>query len=148
IVGHATAIWACCLALAVGGHVLLSDVPGVAKTRLVKSMARALGVSFGRVQCTPDLLPTQMTGFHWFNQRSQEYEFLPGPLLNGLVLADELNRAAPATKAGLLEAMQERQVTVDGRTYPVPAPGLLFATMNPSDEGTYPLTWAELDRIA
>jgi len=148
IVGHDAAVRWCCLALAVRGHLLVSDVPGVAKTRLAKSLARALGLSFGRVQCTPDLLPVQMTGFHRYHQGRDTYEFLPGPLLNGLVLADELNRATPAAKAGILEAMQEHQVTVDGRTYPVPAPGILVAAMNPLDEGIYPLTLAERDRFA
>ncbi len=148
IIGHDAAVRWCCLALAVRGHLLVSDVPGVAKTRLAKSLARALGLSFGRVQCTPDLLPVQMTGFHRYLQGRDTYEFLPGPLLNGLVLADELNRATPAAKAGILEAMQEHQVTVDGHAYPVPAPGILVAAMNPLDEGTYPLTLAERDRFA
>lgn len=130
------------------GHILLEDVPGVAKTMLARTLAKSLGCSFARVQCTPDLLPTDVTGASIFNQKTQEFEFRPGPVLNHILLADEINRATPRTQSALLECMAERQVTVDGVTHPVPRPFLVIATQNPVEhEGTFPLPEAQLDRF-
>ena len=130
------------------GHILLEDVPGVAKTMLARAMAKSVGCSFKRVQCTPDLLPTDVTGASIFNQKSSEFEFRPGPLFAQLVLADEINRATPRTQAALLEAMAESRVTVDGTTHKLKAPFLVIATQNPVDhEGTFPLPEAQLDRF-
>jgi MoxR-like ATPase len=129
------------------GHILLEDVPGVAKTMLARALARSVGCTFKRIQCTPDLLPTDVTGVSVFNQKSAEFEFRPGPIFAQTVLADEINRATPRTQAALLEAMAERRVTVDGKTYNLEPPFLVIATQNPIDpEGTFPLPEAQLDR--
>jgi len=130
------------------GHILLEDVPGVAKTMLARALARSVGCSFKRIQCTPDLLPTDVTGASIFNQKTNEFEFRPGPVFAQLVLADEINRATPRTQAALLEAMAERRVTVDGVTHTLNPPFLVIATQNPIDhEGTFPLPEAQLDRF-
>jgi MoxR-like ATPase len=130
------------------GHMLLEDVPGVAKTMLARALARSVGCSFKRIQCTPDLLPTDVTGASIFNQKTVEFEFRPGPLFAQVVLADEINRATPRTQAALLEAMGEGRVTVDGVTHRLGPPFLVIATQNPIDhEGTFPLPEAQLDRF-
>src|ERR1700751_805347 len=130
------------------GHILLEDVPGVAKTMLARALAASVGCSFKRIQCTPDLLPTDVTGVSVFNQKSTEFEFRPGPIFAQLVLADEVNRATPRTQSALLEAMAERRVTVDGVTHELAPPFLVMATQNPIDhEGTFPLPEAQLDRF-
>jgi MoxR-like ATPase len=134
--------------LLAGGHVLLEDVPGVGKTLAARSFAQALGLGFRRVQFTPDLLPSDVTGSFVFDQRTSEFVFRPGPIFAGLLLADEINRTPPKTQAALLEAMQERQVTVEGTTFPLAAPFHVLATANPVEyEGTYPLPEAQLDRF-
>ena len=138
--------------LAVGalceGHVLIEDVPGVAKTMLVNALAISLGCKFTRIQCTPDLLPTDVTGVTIFNQQKSEFEFHPGPIFSQLILADEINRATPRTQSALLEAMAEKQVTVDGVTRPMSRPFMVVATQNPIEhEGTFPLPEAQLDRF-
>ena len=131
-----------------GGHMLLEDVPGVAKTVLVKAVAISSGCSFSRIQCTPDLLPSDVTGVSIYNQKSQEFEFRPGPVFAQVVLADEINRATPRTQSALLEAMGEGQVSVDGKTYKLERPFIVFATQNPVEhEGTFPLPEAQLDRF-
>ena len=130
------------------GHILMEDVPGIGKTTLARALAASLGCSFQRIQFTPDLLPSDVTGINWFNQKTQTFEFRPGPLMGQVVLADEINRATPRTQSALLEAMQERQVTVDGVTRPLPRPFLILATQNPVElEGTFPLPEAQLDRF-
>jgi len=130
------------------GHILLEDVPGVAKTMLARALARSVGCDFKRIQCTPDLLPTDVTGGSIFNQQDNEFEFRPGPLFTNLLLADEINRATPRTQAALLEAMAEGRITVDGETYTLNPPFLIIATQNPIDhEGTFPLPEAQLDRF-
>lgn len=130
------------------GHLLLEDVPGVAKTMLARALSRSVGCAFKRVQCTPDLLPTDVTGVSVFNQKSTEFEFRAGPIFAQIVLADEINRATPRTQAAFLEAMGERCVTVDGTTYALKAPFFVIATQNPVDhEGTFPLPEAQLDRF-
>jgi MoxR-like ATPase len=130
------------------GHVLLEDVPGIGKTTLARALAASLGCTFRRIQFTPDLLPSDVTGLNWFNQKNQEFEFRPGPVISQVVLADEINRATPRTQSALLEAMQERQVTVDGVTRPLPRPFLVLATQNPIElEGTFPLPEAQVDRF-
>jgi MoxR-like ATPase len=130
------------------GHILLEDVPGVAKTMLARALARSVGCTFKRIQCTPDLLPTDVTGVSVFNQKTAEFEFRPGPIFAQTVLADEINRATPRTQSALLEAMAERRVTVDGQTYNLKPPFLVVATQNPIDhEGTFPLPEAQLDRF-
>ena len=131
------------------GHVLVEDVPGVGKTVLARALARSVGVDFARVQCTPDLLPGDITGVEVFDQRDHEFRFRPGPIFTNLLLVDEANRASPKTQAALLEAMQERQVTVDGTSHPIAAPFMVIATQNPIEfEGTFPLPEAQLDRFA
>ena len=141
------------LALAVAayfseGHILLEDVPGVAKTMFARALARSVGCTFKRLQCTPDLLPTDVTGVSVFNQKSGEFEFRPGPVFAQTLLADEINRATPRTQAALLEAMAERRVSADGQTYVLKPPFLVIATQNPIDqEGTFPLPEAQLDRF-
>jgi len=130
------------------GHILLEDVPGIGKTTLARSLSASLGCSFKRIQFTPDLLPSDVTGINWFNQKAQEFEFRPGPVLTNIVLADEINRATPRTQSALLEGMQERQMTIDGETRPLPRPFLVMATQNPIElEGTFPLPEAQLDRF-
>ena len=136
------------VALLAGGHVLLEDVPGVGKTVLGRSLAKSLDCGFSRIQGTPDLLPTDLTGVQIFNQKEASFEFRPGPLHQQIVLVDEVNRATPKTQSALLEAMEERQVSVDGVTYELPRPFLVIATQNPIElEGTYPLPEAQLDRF-
>ena len=131
-----------------GGHVLLEDVPGVAKTILVRSLALASGCSFNRIQCTPDLLPTDIIGVSIFNQKTQDFEFRKGPIFAQIIIADEINRATPRTQSALLEAMAEGQVSVDGNTYILEKPFIVFATQNPVEhEGTFPLPEAQLDRF-
>ena len=148
VVGKSELIDLVLVALLCEGHVLLEDVPGVGKTLLAKSVARTLGCGFRRIQFTPDLLPTDVTGLSFFNQREQAFEFRPGPVFAQVVLADEINRATPRTQSALLECMEERQVTVDGETRPLPRPFLVMATQNPIElEGTFPLPEAQLDRF-
>jgi MoxR-like ATPase len=130
------------------GHVLIEDVPGVGKTVLARSLAKSLGCSFNRLQFTPDMLPSDVTGVSIFDQAKRAFEFHPGPIFAQVVLVDEINRATPKTQAALLEAMEERQVTVDGKTYPLPNPFMVLATQNPIEyEGTFPLPEAQLDRF-
>lgn len=130
------------------GHVLIEDVPGTGKTTLARALAASLGCTFQRIQFTPDLLPSDVTGISWFNQKTQEFEFRPGPIMGQVVLADEINRATPRTQSSMLEAMQERQVTADGVTRKLPRPFFVLATQNPVElEGTFPLPEAQLDRF-
>ncbi|MCB9118084.1 MAG: AAA family ATPase, partial [Caldilineaceae bacterium] len=136
------------VALLSDGHVLIEDVPGTGKTTLAKALARSLDLSFARIQFTPDLLPSDVTGINFYNQKTQEFEFRPGPVISQIVLADEINRATPRTQSALLEAMQERQVTVDRETWRLPHPFLVLATQNPIElEGTFPLPEAQVDRF-
>ena len=138
----------CVLGLLAEGHLIIEDFPGVGKTVLAKSLARSLHLSFSRLQFTPDLLPTDVTGVNVFNQRTNEFEFRSGPVFANVLLVDEINRASPKTQSSLLEAMQESQVTIDGVTYPLELPFLVVATQNPIEyEGTYPLPEAQLDRF-
>ncbi len=148
IVGKRQQIEWLMVALLCQGHVLIEDVPGTGKTMLARAMAASMGIRFKRLQCTPDLLPNDITGVSIFNQKTNEFEFRPGPVFVNILLADEINRATPRTQAALLEAMQERQVTMDGVTRPLPAPFLVLATQNPIEyEGTFPLPEAQLDRF-
>jgi MoxR-like ATPase len=148
IVGKDEVIELCLVALLCEGHVLLEDVPGIGKTTLAKAIARSVGCTFKRIQFTPDLLPSDVTGILFFNQKTQEFEFRPGPLMAQIVLADEVNRATPRTQSALLEAMQERQMTVDVETMLLPRPFLVLATQNPIElEGTFPLPEAQIDRF-
>ena len=136
------------VALLTEGHVLMEDVPGIGKTTMAKALARSLDCAFARIQFTPDLLPSDVTGMNFYNQKSQAFEFRPGPVMNQIVLADEINRATPRTQSSLLEAMQERQVTVDGETYRLARPFMVVATQNPIElEGTFPLPEAQMDRF-
>ena len=138
----------CLVTLLCEGHLLIEDVPGVGKTMLAKSLARSLDCSFRRIQFTPDLLPSDVTGVRAFNQKENEFEFRPGPVFAQIVLADEINRASPKTQSALLEAMEERQVTVDGDTHELPKPFMVMATQNPVEySGTFPLPEAQLDRF-
>ncbi len=148
IVGKPITIELLLVALLSQGHVLLEDVPGLGKTTLAKALARSLGCAFQRLQFTPDLLPSDITGVSIFNQKTAEFEFRPGPIMAQIVLADEINRAGPRTQSALLEAMEERQATVDGVTRPLPRPFMVIATQNPIElEGTFPLPEAQLDRF-
>ena len=136
------------VAILCDGHMLIEDVPGIGKTTLAKTLAGSLGCSFCRIQCTPDLLPSDITGINFFNQKSSEFEFRPGPVMANIVLVDEINRATPRTQSSLLECMQEKQVTVDGLTMPLPQPFMVIATQNPIEQqGTFPLPEAQLDRF-
>lgn len=148
IVGKSRAVQLCLVALLCDGNVLLEDVPGVGKTMLVRSLAKSLGCSFKRIQFTPDLLPSDVTGISIYNQKTADFEFRPGPIMANVVLADEINRTSPKTQSALLEAMEEGNVTVDGTTYRLPSPFLVMATQNPIEyEGTFPLPEAQLDRF-
>lgn len=148
IVGKGGAIELLMVALIADGHVLLEDIPGVGKTLIAKSLARSMGASFKRVQFTPDLLPSDITGFNVYDQQKGEFIFQFGPVMTNVLVADEINRTIPRTQSSLLESMEERQVTVDGRTYPLPDPFFVMATQNPIDlEGTFPLPEAQLDRF-
>ncbi|MEG3930082.1 MoxR family ATPase [Microcoleus sp. T3_B1] len=148
MVGKADAIRLVLVAVLSGGHALLEDVPGVGKTLLAKSLARSIDGKFQRIQCTPDLLPTDITGTNIWNPRSGEFEFLPGPVFANVLLADEINRATPRTQSALLEVMEEKQVTVDGVSRNVPTPFFVIATQNPIEyQGTFPLPEAQMDRF-
>jgi MoxR-like ATPase len=148
IVGKDEVIDLTLVAVLCEGHMLLEDVPGIGKTTLARALSASLGCSFRRIQFTPDLLPSDVTGLSWFNQKEAEFEYRAGPIMSQVVLADEINRATPRTQAALLEAMQERQVTVDGVSRPLPRPFLVLATQNPIElEGTFPLPEAQIDRF-
>ncbi len=148
IVGKHHEVRLAMVALMCRGHLLIEDVPGTGKTVLAKALARSLGCSFRRIQFTPDLLPSDVTGLSIYNQKTQEFEFRPGPIMAQVVLADEINRATPKTQSSLLECMEERQATIDGTTYPMPDPFLVIATQNPIEyEGTFALPEAQLDRF-
>jgi MoxR-like ATPase len=148
IVGKGPVVELALVAVMCEGHLLLEDVPGIGKTMLARSVARSLGFSFRRIQCTPDLLPSDITGTYIYNQKTGDFEFRPGPVFAQLVLADEINRATPRTQSALLEAMEERQVTLEGETQLLPRPFLVLATQNPIElEGTFPLPEAQLDRF-
>ncbi|MDR7522418.1 MAG: MoxR family ATPase [Armatimonadota bacterium] len=148
IVGKADVIEQALVAVLCEGHILIEDVPGIGKTMLAKALARSLGCSFRRIQCTPDLLPSDITGLEYYNQKIQTFEFRPGPVFAQIVLADEINRATPRTQAALLECMEERQVTSEGQTRPLARPFVVLATQNPVElQGTFPLPEAQLDRF-
>jgi MoxR-like ATPase len=148
IVGKRREVQMTLIGLLCEGHLLIEDVPGVGKTMLARSIAKSIGCSFHRIQFTPDMLPSDVTGVSMYNQKTREFEFRPGPLVAQIVLADEINRATPKTQSALLEAMEERQMTVDGVTYPMERPFLVLATQNPIEyEGTFPLPEAQIDRF-
>ena len=148
IVGKRLTVELAVIGLLSRGHLLIEDVPGVGKTMLARSLARSLNCSFGRIQFTPDMLPSDVTGVSIFNQATRTFEYQPGPLMAQIVLTDEINRATPKTQAALLEAMEERQITVDGVTHPLPVPFMVMATQNPVEyEGTFALPEAQLDRF-
>jgi MoxR-like ATPase len=148
MVGKRAEVELAVIALMCGGHLLIEDVPGVGKTMLARSLARSTGCTFRRIQFTPDLLPSDVTGAAIYNQKTGDFEFRPGPIMSQIVLADEINRATPKTQSALLEAMEERQVTVDGVSRPLPRPFMVLATQNPIEyEGTFPLPEAQLDRF-
>lgn len=148
IIGKEDTISLTMIAFLCQGHILIEDVPGVGKTMLARSLAKSLGCLFKRIQFTPDMLPSDVTGVSIYNQNTREFEFRPGPLMAQIVLADEINRATPKTQSALLEAMEERQMTVDGTTYTLPVPFMVLATQNPIEyEGTFPLPEAQLDRF-
>ena len=148
VVGKRQSLELIVIGLLCQGHVLIEDVPGVGKTMMARSLARSLDCSFNRIQFTPDMLPSDVTGVSIFNQQKREFEFRPGPVIGQIILADEINRATPKTQASLLEAMEERQVTVDGVTHALPKPFMVLATQNPIEyEGTFPLPEAQLDRF-
>lgn len=148
IIGKRNEVQMTLIGLLCQGHLLIEDVPGVGKTTLAKTLARSLGTSFSRIQFTPDMLPSDVTGVSIFNQQTRDFEFRPGPIVAQVVLADEINRATPKTQAALLEAMEERQVTVDGVSHALPKPFIVLATQNPIEyEGTFPLPEAQLDRF-
>ena len=149
IVGKQKTVELVVLALASGGHVLIEDIPGVGKTSLACALARSVDCGFKRIQFTPDILPSDITGFSIYNARTGEFEFRPGPVMSNFVLADEINRTSPKTQASLLEIMEEGSVTVDGRSHPLPQPFMVLATQNPIEyQGTYPLPEAEIDRFS
>lgn len=146
--GKVRAIRMAMICLLSGGHLLLEDIPGLGKTTLALALSRALGISFGRVQCTSDLLPSDITGLSIYDRNENRFEFLKGPVFNNLLLADEINRAMPKTQSALLEAMEERRVTIEGTTYNLPEPFMVIATQNPVEQvGTYPLPESQLDRF-
>jgi MoxR-like ATPase len=148
IVGKSSAVELVLVAIFCEGNVLLEDVPGIGKTMLARAVARSLGCTFRRIQCTPDLLPSDITGTYLYNQKLSEFEFRPGPVFSQVLLADEINRATPRSQSALLEAMEERQVTVEGDTRPLPRPFMVLATQNPIElEGTFPLPEAQIDRF-
>ena len=148
IIGKSQTLEVVIIGLLSQGHLLIDDVPGVGKTVLARSLAKSLGCEFSRVQFTPDMLPSDVTGVSIFNQVTRNFEFRPGPIMAQIILADEINRATPKTQSALLEAMEERQITVDGTTYPLPKPFMVLATQNPIEyEGTFPLPEAQLDRF-
>jgi MoxR-like ATPase len=148
IIGKRNEIRQTVLGLLCQGHILIEDVPGVGKTMMARALARSIGASFNRIQFTPDMLPSDVTGVSVFNQQTRQFEFRPGPIMSQIVLTDEINRATPKTQAALLEAMEERQITVDGHTYALEEPFLVIATQNPIEyEGTFPLPEAQLDRF-
>jgi MoxR-like ATPase len=148
IIGKRREVQMTLIALLCEGHLLIEDVPGVGKTMLARAIAKSIGCSFRRIQFTPDMLPSDVTGVSMFNQKTREFEFRPGPIMAQIVLADEINRATPKTQSALLEAMEERQITVDGVTYPMERPFLVLATQNPIEyEGTFPLPEAQIDRF-
>lgn len=148
IIGKDNVVELMLVALLCDGHILLEDVPGIGKTTLAKTLARSIDCTFSRIQFTPDLLPSDVTGINYYNQKEQDFEFRRGPVFSQVLLSDEINRATPRTQSSLLEAMQEKQVTVDGETYPLPRPFLTIATQNPIElEGTFPLPEAQLDRF-
>jgi MoxR-like ATPase len=148
IVGKRQPIELVVIGLLCQGHILIEDVPGVGKTMLARSLARSMDCEFNRIQFTPDMLPSDVTGVSIYNQQTQQFEFRAGPIVGQIILADEINRATPKTQAALLEAMEERQVTVDGVTHKLPQPFMVLATQNPIEyEGTFPLPEAQLDRF-